>query len=194
MEIGEYMSDSSEIRAFLAIDVDKALTGKILEVQEKLKEVDAPVKYVEGENLHFTLKFFGDINENKVQELLAIIEEKVNNFNPFEISIEKTGVFPSLRYIRVVWLGATNIEAFSELQKELDEEFIKMGFEKERSYIPHLTIGRLKGSHNKELLVEKIEELQDVEIGSMKIDKIVLKMSELTPSGPIYTDLKVFPL
>ncbi len=188
------MSDSSDIRAFLAIEVDQNLVDKILDVQKNLKEADAPVKFVEGENLHFTLKFFGDINETQVKDISSVVENIVYDQDSFEIYIEKIGVFPSLRYIRVVWLGASNIEPFSELQKRLDEEFIKMGFDKERSYIPHLTIGRLKGSHNKEKLVEKIEELQDIEIGSMKIDKIVLKKSELTPLGPIYTDLKVFHL
>jgi 2'-5' RNA ligase len=69
-----------------------------------------------------------------------------------------------------------------------------MGFDKERSYIPHLTIGRLKGSTNKDILVEKIKEVKDVEIGSMTINKLTLKKSELTPAGPIYTDLKVFEL
>jgi len=73
-------------------------------------------------------------------------------------------------------------------------EFIKIGFEKERSYIPHLTIGRLKGAENKEVLVKKIEELSDVDIGKTLIDRLTLKKSELTPSGPIYTDLEVFKL
>ncbi|MBV1730216.1 MAG: RNA 2',3'-cyclic phosphodiesterase, partial [Methanobacterium sp.] len=116
------------------------------------------------------------------------------NYDPFSISIEGMGVFPSLRYIRVLWIGTKDTDSFSSIQKDLDGEFIKMGFSKERSYLPHLTIGRLKGSTNKELLVGKIEELKEVKIGAMEIDHLVLKKSELTPAGPIYTDLEVFKL
>lgn len=188
------MSNSPDIRAFLAVDVDRELIGGIRKIQEEIKLVGAPVKFVEPENLHFTIKFFGDVNEEKLDEINRIIIEKIENFSPFKISIKGLGVFPSLRYIRVLWLGSENFEQFSNLQRELDHEFIKIGYEKERSYIPHLTIGRLKGAENKEVLVEKIKQLSDVEIGSTIIDKICLKKSELTPLGPIYTDLEVFKL
>ncbi len=76
------------------------------------------------------------------------------------------------------------------MQEDFDQEFVKMGFNKERSYIPHLTIGRVKGVQNKELLVSMVKELEDVDIGTMKVDRLILKESDLTPVGPIYTDLK----
>ncbi|MCK9152492.1 RNA 2',3'-cyclic phosphodiesterase [Methanobacterium alcaliphilum] len=188
------MGTNSDMRAFLAVDVDKTLLNKIGDIQNNLGAAEAPVKFVEPQNLHLTLKFFGDINEEKLNEISNIISQKVENFNPFDLLIEGVGVFPSLRYIRVIWLGTKNIDSFSDIQKELDDEFIKLGFDKERSYIPHLTIGRLKGSTNKEVLVEKIEELSDVQIGKMAVNKLILKKSELTPAGPIYTDLMVFEL
>lgn len=188
------MSTSPVIRAFLAVDIDENLLGKILDVQDKIKSAEAPVKFVERENLHLTLKFFGDIAVEKINEISSVTEEKIENYEPFPIAFSGMGVFPSMRYIRVLWIGTQDYEAFSSMQKDLDEEFMKMGFPKERSYVPHLTIGRLKGSTNKEILVEKIKELIDVQIGSMEIKEIVLKKSELTPSGPIYTDLEVFKL
>ena len=188
------MSNSQDIRAFLAVDVDKELIDSIVEIQEKIKVAGAPLKFVEPKNLHFTIKFFGDVSEEKLGEINNVIVEKLDKFSPFEMFIRGIGVFPSLRYIRVLWLGSENYEPFSNIQRELDLEFIKIGFEKERSYIPHLTIGRLKGAENKEVLVKKIDELSDVGIGKTLIDRLTLKKSELTPSGPIYTDLEVFKL
>jgi 2'-5' RNA ligase len=76
------------------------------------------------------------------------------------------------------------------MQEDFDQEFVKMGFKKERSYIPHLTIGRVKGVQNKELLVSMVTELEDVDVGTMNVDRLILKESDLTPVGPIYTDLK----
>lgn len=178
----------------MAIDVDKKLEDKISRVQTQLMEADAPVKFVEPENLHLTFKFFGDIIEEKVNEIIALTNDKVKKYNPFELSMRGLGVFPNLGYIRVIWVGLVDPEPFSRMQMDFDEDFVKMGFKKERSYIPHLTIGRVKGARNKDALVSKIKELENIEIGNMSVDKLMLKESELTPSGPIYNTLKEFHL
>ncbi len=182
------------MRVFLAIEIDEKLLEKISNVQKQFMECEAPVKYVETENLHCTLKFFGEIDENKLNEIIEAIQSKIKSHEPFKINIKKTGVFPNERYIRVLWLGMEDIEPFSNLQKDLDEDFVKMGFKKERSYVPHLTIGRVKGAKNKESLLYKLKDMGNIEIGEMDINKIVLKKSELTPAGPIYTTLKEFDL
>lgn len=182
------------MRAFLAVDLDEKLVDKIVEVQGQLEKAEAPVKFVEQENLHFTFKFFGDISKEKRDEIIGLVNEKLEKYEPFELSIKKTGVFPHLGYMRVIWLGVEDPDMFSKIQEDLDEDFVGMGFKKERSYIPHLTIGRVKGSKNKEALVSTIRELEDVEIGKMLVKKVTLKKSELTPAGPIYTDVKEFKL
>lgn len=182
------------MRVFLAVEIDEKLLDKIADVQKSFAECEAPVKYVETENLHCTLKFFGEIDDNKLNDIIEVIENKIRNHEPFKLSIKKTGVFPNERYIRVLWLGMEDVEPFSNLQKDLDEDFVKMGFKKERSYVPHLTIGRVKGAKNKTELLSRLKDLGEVEIGEMDISKIVLKKSELTPAGPIYTTITEFAL
>jgi RNA 2',3'-cyclic 3'-phosphodiesterase len=182
------------MREFLAVDIDPKHLNKIAEIQRGLSDADAPVKFVERENLHLTLKFFGEISDTKNKEIISIVQEKLKKYQPFPLHIKRMGVFPNLGYIRVVWLGIEEPNNFSVIQKDLDHDFINMGFKKERSYTPHLTIGRVKGAHNKEALVAKIKELEEVDIGKMTIDRVVLKKSELTPAGPIYTNQKEFQL
>jgi 2'-5' RNA ligase len=182
------------MRAFLAVDLDESLQDKVLEVQDRLNETNAAVKFVEKENLHFTCKFFGEISEVKRDKISEIIKEKITKYDSFPINIKGLGVFPHLGYIRVVWLGLEDSENFSRILMDFDEEFNKLGYKKERSYTPHLTIGRVKGKKNKEALVAKIKELEESEIGSMKVDKLILKKSELTPEGPIYTMVEEFKL
>jgi 2'-5' RNA ligase len=178
------------MRAFMAVEVNTELVDKIVEIQKTLAEANALVKFVEAENLHFTFKFLGDITQEKAEIITNMAEDKIAEYSPFDINIKGTGVFPNLGYIRVIWLGVENPEKFSKMQEDFDQEFVKMGFKKERSYTPHLTIGRVKGVQNKELLVSMVKELQDVDIGTMKVDRLILKESDLTPVGPIYTDLK----
>ncbi len=183
------------MRAFLAAYVDEELIDKITKVQKQLKEVDAPVKFVEPHNLHFTFKFFGEIDEEKTEEIISAVKGKVQNYEPFELSIKDVGVFPNPRYIRVLWLGVEDPEPFSKLQRDLDENFVKLGFKKERSYVPHLTMGRVRGAKNKDALISKIEELKEVEIGKMKIEKLLLMESVLKrDTGPVYTVVKEFEL
>ena len=182
------------MRVFLAMEIDKKLLDKISKVQKEFAKCKAPIKFVETENLHCTLKFFGEIDDNKLNEIIEAIESKIKNHEPFKISIKKTGVFPNEKYIRVLWLGMEDVEPFTNLQKDLDEDFVKMGFKKERSYQPHLTIGRVKGAKNKAELLSKLQDIGDIEIGEMEISKIFLKKSELTPVGPIYTTIKEFDL
>ena len=176
----------------MAVDVDSNLSSKIQEVQKELKKTHAPLKMVEPENLHFTFKFFGDISSSQAQQIISVTEEKLENYHSFPLHIQGTGVFPNMGYMRVVWLGIEDPQSFSKLQRDLDQEFVKMGFKKERSYIPHLTIARVKGPKNKELLADTIKKLQEIEIGNMIVEKLVLKKSELTPVGPIYTDVNEF--
>lgn len=182
------------MRAFLAVDLNESLKENVLKVQEKLEGANARVKFVENENLHFTCKFFGEISDNKAEQIKKAILNKINNYDTFKINIKGTGVFPNLGYIRVIWLGLEDGHYFSKILKDLDEEFNNLGFKKERSYTPHLTIGRVKGAQNKETLKSLIKELKDVDIGSMDVTKLSLKKSELTPKGPIYTTVEEFIL
>lgn len=182
------------LRAFMAVEIDFRLINKILKVQEAIKAADAQVKFVDGENLHFTVKFFGDINPEQVQQIANLTENRLENQKSFQMHIQGTGVFPNLDRPRVVWLGVADPQEFSQLQQRLDEDWVRMGFRKERSYTPHLTIGRVKGPRNRGGLISKLKELERVDIGPLPVDKLVLKKSDLTPVGPIYTDLKEFPL
>ena len=183
------------MRAFLAAHIDGELKDKIAKVQKQLMEADAPVKFVEPHNLHFTFKFFGEIDKEKTKEIINTVENKVPNYGPFELFIKGVGVFPNPRYIRVLWLGVEDSKPFSKLQMDLDGDFVELGFKKERSYVPHLTMGRVRGAKNKDALISKIDELKEVEIGKMEIEKLLLKESVLKrDSGPVYTTVNEFEL
>lgn len=182
------------VRAFMAVEIDFRLINRILKVQEAIKTTDAQVKFVDGENLHFTVKFFGDITPDQAQQITSLTDNQLENQNSFQMYIKGTGVFPNLDRPRVLWLGVEDPQEFSQLQQRLDDDWVRMGFRKERSYTPHLTIGRVKGPRNREALISKIRELEKVDIGPLPVEKLVLKKSDLTPVGPIYTDLQEFPL
>lgn len=183
-----------EIRAFLAIDLDEDLKPKINKIIKSFKEIDANIKYVDLANLHFTLKFFGDIDVEGIDLLSQKISNVVSEFEPFNIKIKGCGAFPNNNHIKVIWVGLEGDEILKSLHDKLDVEFKKLGFETDKKFSSHLTIGRMKSAKNKNKVESQIESFSEVEIGEMSVDKIVLKKSTLKPSGPIYDDINIFEL
>ena len=184
----------SQIRAFLAVDLDDDLKPKVNRVMKEFKQIDTRINYVDLLNLHFTLKFFGEIDTAGLNLLEQKIANVVSEFEPFDIKIKGCGAFPNNNHIKVIWVGIENDEILKRLHDELDKEFVELGFDKDKKFSTHLTIGRMKSAKNKAKVKSTIEEFSDVDIGEMKVSKITLKKSTLTPSGPIYEDIKEFEL
>lgn len=184
----------TQIRSFLAIDIDEELKAKIYRVIKEFGKIDANIKYVDLENLHLTLKFFGDIDTEGIDLLSSKIADIVSDFDKFNIKIKGCGAFPNTNRIKVIWLGLEDDEIVKKLHDGLDKEFVKLGFDKDKKFSSHLTIGRMKSAKGKAKVKSTIEGFSEVEIGEMSVDKIILKKSTLTPQGPIYEDLKIFEL
>ena len=185
---------SETIRSFLAIELDEELVPKILDVQNEFKKTNANIKYVPCENMHFTLKFFGNIDLDMVEDISNAVEKVIKSYSSFDLNIKKCGCFPNKNVIKVLWLGLEEGSPIINLQKDLDKEFKKLGFKKEKNFISHLTIGRVKSPKNKNEIRKTIEKLEDIEIGQFTVSKICLKKSTLTSQGPIYENIKVFDL
>ncbi|WP_407416470.1 RNA 2',3'-cyclic phosphodiesterase [Methanobrevibacter sp.] len=184
----------SQIRAFLAIDLDDDLKPKINKIIREFKKIDANIKYVDLQNLHFTLKFFGDIDTEGIDVLAEKIENVVKNFNSFDIKIKGCGAFPNKNRIKVIWVGLDEDQVLKELHDKLDKQFNSLGFDLDKKFSSHLTIGRMRSAKGKNKVKSTIESFENVEIGSMDVISIVLKKSTLTPAGPIYEDLIEFKL
>ena len=171
------------MRAFIAIDVPYFRA-----IGELQRSIEGRFKAVEPENIHFTLKFLGEIDEGLVGEIKKIIEEC--RPEPFTIKLKGIGFFPSENYIRVVWIGVENPEILTNTMRCIDQKTSKLGFRKERSYVPHLTVARVKGR----ITIANREKFEDMEFGEIEVREIKLKKSTLTEKGPIYEDILVVPL
>ncbi len=179
------------VRSFIAVDIAEELLPNIVEVQTQITE--GKIKFVEPENLHFTLKFLGEITDEKAQDITKKLREICNTFSPFQIHIKDIGAFPSFNYMKVIWIGVESEEFFT-LSKLVDSGMGKLGFRQERTIIPHLTIGRVKAPGKKAKLQSQIKALQNTDIGKMTVNSVILKKSELTRKGPIYSDIEEISL
>jgi 2'-5' RNA ligase len=179
------------MRCFIAIDVDEKLFDKITELQKGINKLNVDVKLVEPENLHFTVKFLGDMNEDEVNEIKNSLGECLKNEHEFKINITGFNYFGNPSYIRTLWLDVK--EGQNELKKlvQMVNDCVKIG---KLEVLPHLTLGRVKSPINKDYLIKFINENKNVKIGEMNVNYVKLKASTLTKNGPVYNNLAVFNL
>ena len=184
----------SKVRSFLAIEIESRLKDNIAKVTQEFKKIDSDIKFVSNENLHLTLKFFGNIDDFQLKQIKSSISLVLRDFNMFNIKLGGVGAFPNKNHIKVIWIGMEDNEILYELQFRLDDEFAKLGFNKEKNFKSHLTIGRMKTGKNKNKVKKIIEKNENIIIGDFSVKSICLKKSNLTPSGPIYETLEEFIL
>lgn len=180
------------MRTFIAIEISEDIRSILGQIQSHLKYSGADVKWVAPNNIHLTLKFLGEISENKCEEIKSILDKIGAASKPFEISVKDIGAFPKIEYPRVIWVGLDKgAKEAAALAAEIDEELSKMGFEKEsRPFAAHLTIGRVRSSKNKDALKSKLTaySLQPT-AEDQAVSSVILFQSTLTPKGSIYTKL-----
>jgi len=178
-----------KIRSFIAIDIK--LFPKLVEFINEIKKTEANLKIVELKNIHLTIKFLGDIDEEKIDKIGGTIKEVTKDIKPFEIKLKGCGVFPNLNYIKVIWAGLKNCEEIKKIVKMINEKLSEIGIKKDkREFSAHLTIARLKSARGKEEIIKILKKYKDIEFGKLRVESVKLMKSELTPKGPIYSVLK----
>ncbi len=188
--------DTSLLRAFIAIDLTATVRRRLTEIASGLAATtpSGAVRWVNPQGIHLTLKFLGEVSEERGPDIARQVEVIANGQAQFEVSIRGTGCFPSLRAPRVVWIGATAVDdSLERLQASLEAACEKLGFAREgRAFSPHLTLGRVnRGARQRDIeaLRAGLEQLGGAEAGSMRVDRLHLFRSDLKPTGAVYTIL-----
>lgn len=182
---------SEMIRSFIAFDLNnESMLQRFKEVQDNLIKTGADLKPVEPQNIHITMRFLGDVRSTMVDSVHEAMKKV--SFTAFDSEIQGLGVFPDLRYPRVVWAGIR--KGANELRnvfEQLEPNLRQLGFSPDsKGFSPHLTLARVKTGRNKAELAHCVQDLADYDFGVVKADCLRLKKSILTPKGPIYSTLK----
>tara|TARA_Y100000590_G_scaffold162689_1_gene186513 strand:+ start:1998 stop:2543 length:546 start_codon:yes stop_codon:yes gene_type:complete len=173
------------MRAFIAIEISNSqILKKIQKFQNELKIKAKPIRL---DQIHFTLQFLGEINEDRCEQVKNIL--KKIKFSEFELSLKRVGTFPNFRNPRIIWIGCDEIGAkiLTQIAENIGNNLIQLGFEKERKFKPHLTVFRVKNKI--EDISSRMKEIDKIEFGIQTISKFKLKKSVLSPKGPEYSDL-----
>lgn len=183
------------MRAFIAIEItDQAMLNAISGFQKQIGDTGADVKMVEPQNMHFTLLFLGEISDDEV----SMLNERLSKIRlpSFEAELAGTGVFPNMHRINVVWIGV-NDNAQSSL-KTLAQSIVSSlsgsRFKPDKQFEAHLTVARVKSSKERARLLQVVNENASSTFGRQLFTEFKLKKSDLTSSGPVYSDIGTYKL
>lgn len=179
-------------RLFCAFELPEALRRSIADHSQQVRDAvpDAVASWSRPENIHLTVKFFGNVDQAKAPAITAAATRVVKEFSPIRIEVGKTGVFPRPSRPQVLWIGVEDASgALAKFQQTLEDEFAREGFSKEdRAFKPHLTIARIRRPQNANQLADAHlrMEFSPVEI---VLSELVLFRSELSSKGSKYTSI-----
>ena len=181
------------VRSFLAFDIESdAVLSRLTEAQGKLVPTGADLKLVEPKNIHITVRFLGNIKAATADKIFDEMQKV--QFAPFNSQIKGIGVFPDLRYPRVVWAGIIDgADKLKNVFSQLEPRLRGLGFAPDpKGFSPHLTIARVRSGKNKTELAKFITKNADFAFGTINAKCLRLKKSDLTPKGPVYSTLREF--
>jgi 2'-5' RNA ligase len=176
------------VRLFIGIEISDEVRAELARVQQRLGRCRAKVKWVPPQNIHLTMRFLGEVSEDRLESVSAAMAGAAGG-GPFEFEVCGLGRFPSRGSPRLVWAGVKDgAERVCAVQAELERGVRKAGFEAERRrFTPHLTVGRVKSRAGTDELSALIEQHADRAFGRCPAAELVLIRSKLTPSGAVYS-------
>ena len=188
------------VRSFIAIELPADVRAGLASIEEKLKvRRHSFVKWADPESIHLTLKFLGSVSGETIPEIVEAMSLVAQPVSPFTLQIGGTGAFPNWQRPQIVWVGVGGeMGRLTTLQRELEAALSPLGFPPEsRPFSPHLTLGRLRERVTPEdrrrfgLWAQSVKFEASL---SFEVNAVRLMKSQLTSSGPIYSELALVKL
>jgi len=174
------------MRLFIAADVhSEDCKKKFSDLQKELLRKDLPLRPVSVAQYHITMQFLGEVEPKKTEEIKRALSSLI--FTTIPVTYHGIGVFPNENYIRVIWIGVDEQaqEKLTALASEIQSRLQPLGFKPDKKFHPHITLFRVK----QKIDANALSPYRQASFGEDSLTTLTLKMSELSPEGPQYTDL-----
>jgi 2'-5' RNA ligase len=196
----EVSHNPEQIRSFIAIELPEEAKKGLARLRKELERDEHKfVKWVDPGGIHLTLKFLGNVPSKQITEITDAMKGAAQGISPFNLEISGLGAFPSLKQVRVFWVGiGGELDKLSSLQQNIDSALAALRFAKEeRPFVPHLTLARIREGASpmeRRTFGELVDSTIFEDKYHVKVEAINLMRSQLTPAGAIYTCLSVVGL
>ena len=137
-------------RLFVAINFDPATRLAI--ARQTAGFPDRPgLNKIRVDNLHLTLLFLGDTDEELIPEISRQLDDISKNFRSLILKFGRLGGFPDLKYPQVVWVGIEGPNLI-ELRQTIAQLLLPLVPTADtKPFHPHLTLARVSSSTHPEL-------------------------------------------
>ncbi|GIW47999.1 MAG: RNA 2',3'-cyclic phosphodiesterase [Deltaproteobacteria bacterium] len=177
------------MRVFIAALIPEDTKLEIKRYVDEVKRCWDGVKWEDPKKFHITLKFLGEIEEARVEDIKGVLSEVVGAYSPFNVTASGLGGFPDLRRPRVIFVDLLENKEFESFQRDIEEGLTRAGFKREeRPFVSHITVGRVKG---RAVLRSALPTMRPL---SFSISEVAVMRSILKKEGSVYTPLFVFRL
>jgi len=177
------------MRLFVALNLPKKEKDRIYRGARALRESELPVSWVEPDQYHITLKFLGEVSEDRIGAVEQAIERVAVTTGALDLAVSGFGAFPTIRRPQVIWVGVEPTPALRCLKQDIEWALTDCGFTREtRAFHPHLTLGRaeaLNGAGAFRGLDERAAALAYK--GKIQVRNLDLMRSHLSKAGARYT-------
>lgn len=178
-------------RLFVAVDPSRAVVEGLHGVLDSLAPLAPDARWVVPEKLHLTLAFLGNVEEETIPRIEAILRDVAPRHPPLSLLAKGGGTFGRGRQPRVLWMGLEGeVEALAGLREATEEGLVSVGYVKEeREFRPHLTLARAREPRGDPGLARAAVALAAVDLGAFRVEEVALYRSVLSPKGSTYTRL-----
>jgi 2'-5' RNA ligase len=179
------------MRAFIAIEIPEEVKQELVKVQAQLKKTGLDASWTRREGMHLTLKFLGEVMEQRIPDIMSVLQRALEGAGPLRLEVSGVGTFPNPKNARVVWTGLSgDIEKLMQYQSAIEQAMVHLGMEREeRKFTPHLTLCRVKQIRFRDRWIKTLEELKDISLSGFDVNSVSLMQSELKTSGAVYTEM-----
>jgi 2'-5' RNA ligase len=153
------------------------------------------IKWTDTANIHITLVFLGNTDEERIPQLRSVLTEICEGRGKFDLTLKGAGVFRNMSDPRILWTGIGSSVKLMQLNEAITTGLINLGFEiDDRPYKPHLTLGRIKRINDKEAFSRLIEKYGETAIQTVNVNEVIMFESVLLQTGPLYRALATVSL
>jgi 2'-5' RNA ligase len=188
--------EMEQIRSFVAIELEEELREELAQIQESLRRrgIAEQVRWIKPQGIHLTLKFLGNVPAHRIEEIGLAVTRGSEGVEPFTISLDGLGCFPTASRPNVVWVGVKEDSGtLARLQTAIEDRLSVLGYAPERrKFTPHLTLGRVSrhaGASDRRRLGDVVQIHDPGILGGMQVREVSLMRSDLSPAGAKYTRL-----
>ena len=180
------------MRLFVALEIPSTVRENLASLLNSFRAITKEPRWVRAENLHVTLKFLGEVEEEKLAAVRTALAG-IRSEQAVALEFRGLGFFPNEKHPRVFWAGMEAPPNLKTLAADIEGAVEKLGISREkREFSPHLTLARFERPRLPDPLRQAIAENARRDLGSLRTNEFHLIQSKLKPSGAEYTTLASF--